>query len=212
MPRPVPNYPHLVIADEAPSRALDRAPASPGALAAVMAAIENDDAEELERLANQYAQSQPRTLSLSRGVSPGPTNPEYDRRPDVMAARLAQLGGGRTSRPGSSPARQLAKGAVFRWPGHLSRNSPAARAMIASLVKAGATVVCDDGFRAGPEDAPTAPAAASPRIDASAAPGRNPTEKAINAMRERVAGFAQLSWDQQFEKAAVAMSLGVVTA
>jgi Mu-like prophage I protein len=109
---------------------------------------------------------------------------------------------------------QVATGRRYHWPGHLSWRTPAARAMIASLEKAGVEVTSDDpAFRSAASATPSGPANNAPApIDASGAPGRNPVEKAIAAMCSAVPGFERLTWDQKFERAVQAMKAGVVSA
>ena len=117
----------------------------------------------------------------------------------------------RLAREALKPApRQLAKGMRVRLPGDVSRNTPAARAVIASLAAAGVEVVSDDPTFRAPGNAPTNNAPAP--IDASAAPGRNPVEKAIAAMCSAVPGFDQLTWEEKFQRAVQAMKAGAVSA
>jgi len=117
-----------------------------------------------------------------------------------------------------------------RWPSHLSRNTPQARALLQSLANGAVKLVRDDGddYHAGCVDDPadvervrlareaakrgSGASLLEKRIDASGAAGRNAVEKAITAMRAQVPGFDRLSWEQQVERASNALRLGVVAA
>lgn len=127
--------------------------------------------------------------------------------------------------PSSAP--RVAAARVVRIGRDVSANSPAARKLVAALSQS--ATQRDSNPDAAGDHAPPTPAerellaigkaqarsASAPpvaRLDATKAPGRNALERALHHMREAVPGFGALGFDDQYERAVMALRLGAVRA
>lgn len=124
------------------------------------------------------------------------------------------------------PAQVVAATRAVRIGVDVSRNSPAARQLVAALGRrATATRNEDadvDNFPATPAErellaiaraqARSAGAPPPPQLDATKAPGATAVQRALAALRQHSPGFERLSFDDQFERASLALRLGAVCA